>query len=126
VQWEVAHTALTEQHIVPTMHERKQRMADRADAFIAMPGGIGTLEELFEVYTWVQIGLHNKPLGVLNIEGYYDQLLGFLDHAVEEGLFRAPLRERLIVDTDMDRLLDRLHQAQSAAPTPKWAERDVR
>jgi hypothetical protein len=126
VKWEVAHTGLSEQHVVPTMHERKQLMADRADAFIAMPGGIGTLEELFEVYTWVQIGLHNKPLAILNIEGYYDHLLAFLDHAVAEGLFRAELRNRLLVDTDVARLLDRLAAAQDDLPTPKWANRDVR
>lgn len=126
VKWEVAHTGLSEQHIVTTMHERKQRMADRADAFIAMPGGIGTLEELFEVYTWVQIGLHNKPLGILNIAGYYDHLLAFLDHAVAEGLFRNELRGRLIVDTDSMRLLERLRVAQTDAPTPKWVKRDVR
>lgn len=126
VQWEVAHRGLTQLDVVDTMHERKQRMADRSDAFIALPGGIGTLEELFEVWTWMQIGLHAKPLGLLNVEGYYDGLLQFLDHAVAEGLFRANLRERLLVDTDVTRLLERLQAAVGLAPTPKWAERDPR
>lgn len=126
VQWEVAHQFLSEQHIVGTMHERKQLMADRAAGFIALPGGIGTLEELFEVYTWLQIGLHSKPLGLLNVLGYYDHLLAFLDHATAEGLFRPEHRARLIVDTDIQSLLQRMAGALDLAPVPKWAEKDVR
>lgn len=126
VRWEVAHTGLTEQHVVDTMHQRKQLMADRAAGFIALPGGIGTLEELFEVYTWVQIGLHARPLGLLNVAGYYDHLLAFLDHATAEGLFRPEHRARLLVDTEVHRLLDRMAANLDLAPIPKWVEKDVR
>lgn len=126
VRWEVAHTGLTEQHVVDTMHQRKQLMADRAAGFIALPGGIGTLEELFEVYTWIQIGLHSRPLGLLNVAGYYDHLLAFLDHATAEGLFRREHRQRLLVDTDVESLLDRMAANLDQAPIPKWVEKDVR
>lgn len=103
---EVGHTGLSELHVVQTMHERKQWMADRADAFIALPGGIGTFEELFEAWTWGQLGYHRKPLGLLNVDGYYDALLAFLDHTVAEGFLTAPQRETLIVATDAAALLD--------------------
>jgi uncharacterized protein (TIGR00730 family) len=83
--WRSATWACTELHVVPTMHVRKQMMAERADVFIAMPGGIGTLEELYEVWTWRQLGYHDQPIGLLNIEGYYDDLLRFMDHSVAEG-----------------------------------------
>jgi uncharacterized protein (TIGR00730 family) len=85
VEKEWAHTGCTELHIVENMHERKRIMAERADAFLAMPGGIGTLEEFFEVWTWRQLGYHDKPVGLLNYEGYYDGLLGFLNSAVKQG-----------------------------------------
>lgn len=85
VEKEWAHTGCTELHIVENMHERKRIMAEHADAFLAMPGGIGTLEEFFEVWTWRQLGYHDKPVGLLNYEGYYDGLLGFLDSAVKQG-----------------------------------------
>jgi uncharacterized protein (TIGR00730 family) len=81
---EVAHQNLTELHITQSMHERKMRMAELADGFMALPGGIGTLEELFEIWTWAQLGFHNKPCGVLNVEGYYDLLIKFLDHVAAE------------------------------------------
>jgi uncharacterized protein (TIGR00730 family) len=94
------------------MHERKAQMAELADAFIALPGGIGTLEELIEVYTWSQLGLHRKPLGVLNVNGYYDALGAFLDVAVEQRFLRAQQREVLIFDGDPEALLVRLAGAE--------------
>ncbi|HTI63697.1 MAG TPA: TIGR00730 family Rossman fold protein [Gemmatimonadaceae bacterium] len=105
---EIAHRGLTELHVVETMHERKARMAELADAFVVLPGGLGTLEELFEVWTWGMLGLHAKPFGLLDVERYYRPLLQFLDHARDEGFVRAAQRERLIVDTDPERLLEAL------------------
>ncbi len=94
--------------VVATMHERKAQMAARADAFVALPGGFGTLDELFEVITWGQIGLHNKPIGLLNVEGFFDPLVAYIDHCVAEGFIRTLHRQLLLVDTDPARLLDRL------------------
>src|SRR5690606_23334523 len=82
---EIGHHDLTELHIVASMHERNTMMAERSDGFIALPGGAGTLEEIFETWTWAQLGMHQKPCGLLNIAGYYDQLAGFLDHAVDQA-----------------------------------------
>lgn len=96
---EVGHTALTELHVVDTMHQRKKLMADRSDAFIAMPGGYGTFEEFLEIVTWLQLGIHAKPCGLLNVHGYYDKLLDFLDHAVAEEFLR-PANRQLIVTAD--------------------------
>ncbi len=89
---ELAHRGATELVVVESMHQRKARMADAADAFIALPGGIGTLEELFETFTWLQLGFHDKPLGLLNVHGFYDTLLRFLDQLVDHGFLRAPHR----------------------------------
>lgn len=108
VQAEVAHEGLTEQHVTEDMHQRKALMASRADAFLVLPGGIGSLEELFEVWTWRQLGYHDKPIGLLNVGGYYDGLLVWLDQAVAAGFVRAPIRELLLVDDDAARLVDRL------------------
>jgi uncharacterized protein (TIGR00730 family) len=105
VDREIAHKGLTELHVVATMHERKALMAQLSDAFVALPGGIGTLEELIEIFTWSQLGLHNKPLGVLNVNGYYDRLGAFLDHAVEQGFQPAQQRAKLVMATDPDALL---------------------
>ncbi len=105
---EIGHDQLTELHVVKDMHERKALMADKADGFIAMPGGIGTLEELFEVMTWLQLGYHAKPVGVLNVNGFYDGLLGFLDRQRDEGYLRSEHRALLIEDSDPDALLDRV------------------
>jgi uncharacterized protein (TIGR00730 family) len=105
---EVGHTGLTALHVVSTMHQRKQQMAELADVFIALPGGIGTFEELFEVWTWRQLGYHAKPVGLVNVAGYYDGLLGFLDSAVDQGFVRPPQRDLLQVDADPCRLFDRL------------------
>jgi uncharacterized protein (TIGR00730 family) len=113
---EVGHRGLTELHVVATMHQRKQMMAERADAFLALPGGVGTFEELFEVWSWVQLGYHDRPVALLNVAGYYDALLGFLDRSVEQGFVEARQRSLLIVDTDVERLLDRV--AASPSPMP--------
>jgi uncharacterized protein (TIGR00730 family) len=105
---EVGHRNLTELHIVETMHERKAMMASLADAFVALPGGLGTLEEIFEVWTWAQLGIHAKPVGFLDAEGFYGPLLEFLDRAVDAGFVRAQHRAVAIVDADPAALLRRL------------------
>jgi uncharacterized protein (TIGR00730 family) len=104
---ELAHPGLTELVVTRSMHERKMVMADRSDGFVALPGGIGTFEELFEIWTWAQLGFHRKPCGLFNIDGYYDKLLGFLDHAREEGLLAPSVREVLQVADEAGTLLDR-------------------
>lgn len=125
VQHEVAHNGLTELRIVNTMHERKAMMADLSDAFLALPGGLGTFEELFEVWTWSQLGIHRKPLGMLNVAGYYDPLVALVEHGVEEGFLRQQHRDSLIVDTDPGRLLASLREFTPVF-TAKWIERDQR
>ena len=105
VDREIAHRGLTELHVVATMHERKALMAQLSDAFVALPGGIGTLEELIEVYTWSYLGIHSKPLAVLNTAGFYDGLSAFLDHAAGEGFLRPEHRARLLVAPDTEALL---------------------
>ena len=112
---EIAHQRLTRLHVVGSMHERKALMAELSDAFVALPGGIGTLEELIEVYTWSQLRLHDKPLGVLNVAGYYDGLAAFLDHAVTEGFLPAAQRARLLTAAEPDVLLDGLESARGPA-----------
>jgi uncharacterized protein (TIGR00730 family) len=102
---EVGHTGLDELHVVPTMHVRKQMMAERADVFIAMPGGIGTLEELYEVWTWRQLGYHDQPIGLLNTQGYYDGLLAFMNTTVSEGFLSATQLENVRVGADPEALL---------------------
>jgi len=105
---EVAHHGVSELRIVDTMHQRKALMNDLSDAFIALPGGFGTLEEFFEILTWSQLGIHGKPSGLLNVSGYYDGLLAMLDHAVSEGFLRPAFRELVIADIDADALVQRL------------------
>ena len=105
VDWEVAHTGLTELHVVDDMHERKALMAELSDAFVALPGGIGTLEELIEIYTWSYLGIHDKPFAVLNTANYYDGFTAFLDHAVAQGFLRPEVRARLLVAADAEALL---------------------
>jgi uncharacterized protein (TIGR00730 family) len=105
---EVGHHGLHELHVVPNMHVRKQMMAERADAFVALPGGIGTLEELYEVWTWQQLGYHHKPIALLNVEGYYDALLQFMVKTVDEGFLAQAQHDVLIVETDVSRLLSRM------------------
>jgi hypothetical protein len=108
VSKEVAHQGLSELIVTPDMHERKKVMADRADGFIAMPGGLGTLEELFEILTWAQLRFHAKPCGLLNVNGYYDPLVAFLDNAVTEGFIRPDHRGLLKVADDPATLLETL------------------
>ena len=107
VSQEVAHRGLSELRVVQSMHERKAVMADLSDGFIAMPGGIGTMEEFFEVLSWAQLGLHNKPCGLLNIGGYYDHLIRFMNHAVDQEFLKPKHRALLLVEEEPDRLLDR-------------------
>ena len=115
---EVGHAGLTELHVVQTMHERKQLMAERADAFISLPGGIGTLEELYEVWSWQQLGYHDKPVALLNVEGYYDALLAFHRTMRERGFVSDAQFDALLVETDPARLLDRVRVAAAAATAP--------
>ena len=105
---ELGHRDLTELHVVNTMHERKLMMAERSDAFVALPGGIGTFEELFEVWTWRQLGYHDKPLGLLNVDGFYDGLLGFMLQTVQHGFVSEPQQALLQVDTEPRSLLARI------------------
>jgi uncharacterized protein (TIGR00730 family) len=105
---ELGRSDLTELVVVPDMHARKRTMADRSDAFVALPGGYGTLEELFEAVTWTQLAYHRKPVGLLNVEGFFDALVEFLERAVAEGFVRNQHADLLLVDTDPDRLLDRM------------------
>jgi uncharacterized protein (TIGR00730 family) len=107
VDRELAHRGLTEQHVVETLHERKAEMATLSDGFIALPGGLGTLEELAEVSSWAQLGLHEKPIGLLGPEGYWEALLAWLDHAVDEGFVSPANRALLALDPDLEALLDR-------------------
>jgi uncharacterized protein (TIGR00730 family) len=119
VQREVAHTELADLRIVESMHERKAMMAELADGFLALPGGIGTLEEFFEVWTWAQLGVHEKPCGLLNVGGYFDGLLSFLDRAVEERFVREVHRQMLIVEDSAPRLLDRF-ESYEPPRVVKW------
>ncbi len=105
---EVGHGGLTELHVVASMHARKALMATLSDAFVALPGGLGTLEEIAEMMTWAQLGLHPKPCGLLDVDGYYAPLVRFLDHATAEGFVRPEHRALLVVDADVDRMLARL------------------
>ena len=118
---EIGHKGLTRLEVVDGMHARKARMAELSDAFIALPGGLGTLEELFEVWTWGQLGYHGKPLGLLEVNGFYSKLTGFLDHVVGEGFVRAAHRDMLQVSESPKSLLDALDQWQPTV-LPKWVE----
>jgi uncharacterized protein (TIGR00730 family) len=120
---EVAHGGLTELRVVSSMHERKALMSDLSDAFIALPGGWGTWEEFFETLTWAQLGLHRKPCGLLNVLGYFDPLLSFVDHSIQEGFVRREYRSMICVDTAPNALLDRL-SAYQAPVVQKWIERE--
>jgi uncharacterized protein (TIGR00730 family) len=122
VDREVAHSGLSYLRIVDSMHQRKQLMADLSDAFVVLPGGLGTLEEFFEVWTWGQLGLHRKPYGLLNVAGYFDPLLAFLDHSVEERFVSSDHRALLRVADDVDELLASL-EMHEPPPTPKWLDR---
>ncbi|GAA3995699.1 TIGR00730 family Rossman fold protein [Comamonas faecalis] len=124
VDKELANPQCDELHIVQTMHERKALMAERSDAFVALPGGIGTLEELFEVWTWRQLGYHDKPVGVLDMDGYYRHLLAFLEHAVQQDFMGAWQMDLVHVDSQVEPLLTRLVQDAGTSAAPR-ALRDV-
>jgi len=119
VEREVAHRALTDLRIVGSMHERKALIAELSDGFVALPGGVGTLEEFFEIWTWAQLGMHDKPCGLLNIAGYFDPLLAFLDRAVEEKFIRDVHRAMVIVESDPHVLLDKF-EAYQPPRVVKW------
>jgi uncharacterized protein (TIGR00730 family) len=122
---EVAHHGLTELHVVGSMHERKALMADRSDGFIALSGGIGTFEELFEIWTWGQLGDHAKPVALLNVAGFYDKLSGFLDDVVAAGFLRDAHRSMLMVDDDPEALVRRMQDYRPPV-VEKWIGRDQR
>lgn len=122
---EVGHAGLTSLQVVTTMHERKARMADESDAVVMLPGGYGTLDEFFEAVTWTQLGVHAKPCGVLNVAGFFDDLIGFVDRALSERFIRDKHRDLVIVDTDIDALLDRL-AAWQPVDSDKWLDRSDR
>lgn len=111
---EVGHPGLSELRVVETMSQRKWVMGELSDAFLALPGGIGTMDELFEAWTWTQLDIHRKPCGLLNFRGYYDPLIAFLDRAVEEGFLRPRHRAALLAEQDLDRLLEKLASSVAA------------
>lgn len=119
---EIAHTGLTRLEVVPSMHERKARMAEMADGFVALPGGVGTMEEIFEIWTWGQLGFHAKPAGFLNVLGYFDHLRAFVDHAVGEAFLKAPHRDMLVFSQDCGEMLDAL-AAYKHPKVEKWIGR---
>jgi uncharacterized protein (TIGR00730 family) len=119
VEKEWANNDCSELHIVETMHDRKRMMAEHADAFLALPGGIGTFEELFEVWTWRQLGYHDKPIGILNVGGYYDQLLGFLNQSVEQQLMGDWQMKLIEADDNPTRLLEGLVQGAGLTTAPR-------
>ena len=122
---ELAHEGATKMHVVDTMHERKALMADLSDASLALPGGLGTLEEIFEIITWGQLGIHQKPCGFLNAAGYYDQLIGFLDFAAGQQFIKPEHRATILVDDDDGRLLERMRAYEPPA-IEKWIRKDER
>jgi hypothetical protein len=121
-QLEVVHEQLSELHVVDTMHQRKQKMAELSDAFIVMPGGYGTLDEFFEILTWKQLRLHQKPIGVLNHDGYYDYLIAHLDRMVAEGFLRPENRGLVIIEADLYILMSRLMEYQPVPAATKWLD----
>jgi uncharacterized protein (TIGR00730 family) len=118
---ELAHRGLTELHVVETMHQRKALMADRSDAFLSLPGGYGTADELFEILTWAQLGIHRKPVGLLDVAGYFGPLLAWLDLGVREGFLKAKHRALLHVGAEPGELIDRLLAMPAVPPVEKWA-----
>jgi uncharacterized protein (TIGR00730 family) len=124
VDREIGHPGVPDMRVVGSMHERKALMAELSDAFVALPGGLGTLEELFEVYTWAQLGLHSKPCGLLDVDGYYAGIAEFLAHAVEERFLAEQHLALLMVERDPRELLDRVREYAPSAVLPKWIDRD--
>ncbi len=119
---EFAHPGLTELRMVSSMHERKAMMAKLSDAFIAMPGGFGTFDELFEILTWAQLGLHTKPIGLLNVEGYFDLLLMFINHVLEERFIQAKHRQMIITSHDPEELLSEIIRRRPLYKAPKFID----
>jgi uncharacterized protein (TIGR00730 family) len=119
---ELAHARLTKLHVVASMHDRKAKMAELAEGFVALPGGMGTLEELSEVLTWAQLGIHARPCGLLDVDGYYRPLVAFFDHAVAEGFLRPEHRRLVLVADDPDALLDEF-AAWTPPPVQRWMDR---
>ena len=117
----IAHDNLTELHVVSTMHERKTMMFDLSDGFIALPGGMGTIEEIFELLTWAQLGFHTKPCGILNICGYYDSVLAFLENAVTQRFVRQEHKDMLLVDVDPKGLIEKFNNYE-VIPIEKWID----
>ncbi len=120
---EIAHAGVTVLHVVDSMHTRKAMMAELSDAFVALPGGVGTFEEFFEAVTWTQLGLHRKPCGLLNVNGFYAPLAAFIDSAVSEGFIKPVHRAAIVVDSDPARLLDTLATVK-LPDVPKWIRRE--
>lgn len=116
---EIAHDHLTELHVVNTMHERKSKMAELADGFVALPGGAGTLEEWFEAFTWSQLGYHAKPCGLLNVNNFFDPLITMLDHTIEQGFMNSSYREMIIISSDPKQLLEKM-DSYSPSHVVKW------
>ena len=126
VDKELAHSGLTALHVVATMHQRKALMADLADGFAALPGGFGTADELFEILTWLQLGIHERPVGLLNVEGYFDALLAWIDHTVAEGFLREQHRRALLVGEEPEALLDAVLACPAPPAVEKWIGDDER
>lgn len=122
---EIDHQGLTEIHFTDSMHERKAMMAELSDAFISLPGGIGTMDEMFEVWTWAMLGWHDKPSALMNVNGYYDDLLRFLDRTVTDGFVKQPHRDMLIVEEDAKILLDRLQNYEPPRNVAKWIRKST-
>ena len=119
---EITHHGLTELHVVSGMHERKALMAAKSSAFLTLPGGVGTFEEFFEIFTWSVLGLHSKPIGILNVAGYYDPLIDLIHHAISERFFRPSHLDLLIVSDDPDEMIDRLSHFQPPPAGPVWID----
>jgi uncharacterized protein (TIGR00730 family) len=122
VERELAHSGLSEMHVVASMHERKAKMADLSDAFVALPGAYGTADELFEILTWAQLGLHSKPIGLLDVAGFFNPLLAWLDHTVREGFLRERHRRLLLRAEEPKGLLDLLRDYRAEPVSPKWID----
>jgi len=122
---EIEHDGLSELILVKGMHERKALMADRARGFLALPGGLGTFEEFFEIVTWAVLGIHRKPIGLLNVQGYYDPLLKLIDHATDEGFIRPEHRDMILSSDDPESIVSRLVTTVPESPGPIWLDRDA-
>ncbi len=117
---EIAHGSLSELVLVASMHERKALMAERSRGFLALPGGLGTFEEFFEIVTWAVLGIHRKPIGLLNVDGYYDPLIRLIDHATDEGFVRPEHRDLILLSDDPDNIVSRLVSTVPPSPGPIW------